>query len=110
MGSQGFKYSETENMTLEECRRSCIEKFSCVAYSSINTYETGSEIWDSTFSFIESLPAYYDPSRRGIYFIDKENTWWKWVTIAVGLAIIIPPIICFCYMIWVNFKDQGNLT
>ncbi|CAN1269191.1 G-type lectin S-receptor-like serine/threonine-protein kinase CES101 [Linum perenne] len=51
MGSQGFKYSETENVTLEECKQDCLKTCSCVAYASTNADDTGCEIWNSTLDF-----------------------------------------------------------
>ncbi|CAN0897978.1 G-type lectin S-receptor-like serine/threonine-protein kinase CES101 [Linum grandiflorum] len=108
MASQGFIFNETENMTLEDCRQDCFQKCSCVAFATTNVDGTGCEIWSSTFGFIRSLPNSHD--QRQIYFIDQKKQWWMWVAIAVGSAFTIPPVVSFCYMLWVNFKDEGKLN
>ncbi|CAN1269198.1 G-type lectin S-receptor-like serine/threonine-protein kinase At4g27290 [Linum perenne] len=70
MGSQGFKYSETENVTLEECKQDCLKTCSCVAYASTNADDTGCEIWNSTLDFKRVYDDSYD--QRLIYFLGNR--------------------------------------
>ncbi|CAN1269192.1 G-type lectin S-receptor-like serine/threonine-protein kinase CES101 [Linum perenne] len=107
MGSQGFKYSETENVTLEECKQDCLKTCSCVAYASTNADDTGCEIWNSTLDFKRVYDDSYD--QRLIYFLGNRGKWWLWITIAVGLVMTIPPFVSFWYMLWIISRNKGKL-
>ncbi|KAM3747668.1 hypothetical protein ACB098_05G052200 [Castanea mollissima] len=69
MYSDGFKFSESENLTLMDCEAKCLNNCSCVAYAStIEDAQTGCEIWTST-------PARFNGSSnsnaRTIYFLNS---------------------------------------
>ncbi|KAM4100312.1 hypothetical protein ACB094_05G058600 [Castanea mollissima] len=92
----GFKFNESDNLTLMDCKAKCLNNCSCVAYASTNEEnQTGCEIW-STGPRIASTDA---SKRRTIYFLAKNvanrraNRWWIWLIMAVGAIII--SLLCF---------------
>ncbi|CAI0423011.1 unnamed protein product [Linum tenue] len=70
MSREGFRYSNTENLTLEDCKGMCLSACSCAAYATSNEDRTGCEIWNSTFSFRESP---FSDHSRFIYFSDQDQ-------------------------------------
>ncbi|KAM3699882.1 hypothetical protein ACB098_05G057400 [Castanea mollissima] len=92
----GFKFNESDNLALMDCKAKCLNNCSCVAYASTNEEnQTGCEIW-STGPRIASTDA---SKPRTIYFLAKNvanrraNRWWIWLIMAVGAIII--SLLCF---------------
>ncbi|EEF46484.1 Serine/threonine-protein kinase PBS1, putative [Ricinus communis] len=104
MYSDGFKYSDSENLTMIDCKLNCLKNCSCIAYASKNEDGTGCEIWRSARSFIGSSS---DDSRK-IYIFDEVNKWWLPVTITLGGIFLIPALCAFLYAIWKKCSRTGN--
>ncbi|KAA8541809.1 hypothetical protein F0562_022961 [Nyssa sinensis] len=100
MSGDRFKFSESENLTFTDCRAKCLNNCSCVAYASTNDNGTGCELWSKGTNFTESNINH----ARYIYILEpKIKKWWIWVTIIVGLPLLVP-LFCSCYLIWINRK------
>ncbi|OMO66783.1 hypothetical protein COLO4_30392 [Corchorus olitorius] len=54
MSSNGYKFSESENLTLFDCHAKCSTSCSCVAYASVYDDQTGCQIWSSEAIFRKS--------------------------------------------------------
>ncbi|GLT63603.1 hypothetical protein SLA2020_361580 [Shorea laevis] len=102
----GYRFSDSENLTLEDCMVKCLLNRNCSAFAATNDKdETGCEIWVSR-SYLR--PMHID---RKIYMLPlclKDevsggaggNKWGLWLTIVVGGMMIIPTLFSFCYIIW----------
>ncbi|GKV43384.1 hypothetical protein SLEP1_g50682 [Rubroshorea leprosula] len=104
MSKAGYRFSESHNMTIEDCKAKCLLNCSCFAYASTNIVnQSGCEIWTSRTIFGATQDGRY------IYFLpSKGSKWWKWPTIAVGGIMIIPSFVSICYIIWKNFTSNGD--
>ncbi|GKV10172.1 hypothetical protein SLEP1_g21576 [Rubroshorea leprosula] len=104
MSSPGYRFSDSENLTLEDCKVKCLLNCSCLAFAATNDEDdTGCEIWVSR-AFSEQTY-----NGRTIYMLpSKGNKWWLWLTIVVGGMMIIPTLFSVCYIIWKNFTLNGD--
>ncbi|GKV10173.1 hypothetical protein SLEP1_g21577 [Rubroshorea leprosula] len=103
MSSAGFRFSDTENLTLEDCKVKCLLNCSCFAYATTNVDGTGCEVWTSRAFFRETN------SGRAIYILpSKGNKWWLWLTIVVGGMMILPTLFSVCYIIWKKCTSNGD--
>ncbi|KAI4317416.1 hypothetical protein L6164_025285 [Bauhinia variegata] len=113
LSTKGFKFEDSENLTLQDCAAKCWYNCSCLAYASTNdTYGTGCEIWTEVSSFNETdenLVA------RNIYFYRNKSyqepetqakiKWW--ISLVVIGVLIALPIFCYvCYVIWKRCKAE----
>ncbi|KAL9460500.1 hypothetical protein AB3S75_003659 [Citrus x aurantiifolia] len=88
MNGDGFKFKESDNMTLSDCEVKCFQNCSCVAYASINeSNDTGCEIWSSGTKFTGT--SFTDDHR--IIFMAREakgKMWWQWLIVALGIPLL----------------------
>ncbi|KAJ4718141.1 G-type lectin S-receptor-like serine/threonine-protein kinase [Melia azedarach] len=71
MDGPGFKFPESDNMTLNNCRSECLRNCSCIAYTTTNKYaNTGCQIWSRGIKFMES---YSDELAGKIYLLVEPN-------------------------------------
>jgi hypothetical protein len=67
--SNGFKFNESDNLIMQDCKAKCMNNCSCVAYAVTNEYyQTGCEIWSTRPRFDGS-----SLHRRNIYFLESES-------------------------------------
>ncbi|GLU22198.1 hypothetical protein SLE2022_382900 [Rubroshorea leprosula] len=104
MSSPGYRFNDSENLTLEDCKVKCLLNCSCFAYATTNDKdESGCEIWVSRAFFRQTYNG------RMIYMLpSKGNKWWLWLTIVVGGMMIIPTLFSFCYIIWEKCTSNGD--
>ncbi|OMO66736.1 hypothetical protein COLO4_30394 [Corchorus olitorius] len=109
MSTSGFKFSESENLTLYDCEAKCLSNCSCVAYASASDkLKTGCEIWSSEANFRGPVSEDYRDV-RSIYIIRVEkNKGWKLLTILVGLVMVLPSLCSFGYLIWKKCTAKGS--
>ncbi|KAK8608463.1 hypothetical protein V6N13_023886 [Hibiscus sabdariffa] len=110
MSNTGFKFSETDNLSLIDCQAKCLNDCSCVAYASKNDDGTGCEIWSTGVSFTESSTRDDRPDnvKRDIFILKpRENKWWTWLIAVLGGLVILPPVCAICYTIWKNGERRG---
>ncbi|KAK8618860.1 hypothetical protein V6N13_132838 [Hibiscus sabdariffa] len=110
MSNTGFKFSETDNLSLIDCQAKCLNDCSCVAYASKNDDGTGCEIWSTGVSFTESSTRDDRPDnvKRDIFILKpRENKWWTWLMAVLGGLMIVPPVCAICYTIWKNSERRG---
>ncbi|KAL4292031.1 hypothetical protein GQ457_14G006060 [Hibiscus cannabinus] len=111
MSNTGFKFSETDNLSLIDCQAKCLNDCSCVAYASKNDDGTGCEIWSTGVSFTESSTRDDRPDnvKRDIFILKpRENKWWTWLIAVLGGLMIVPPVCAICYTIWKNGERRGH--
>ncbi|GLT63601.1 hypothetical protein SLA2020_361560 [Shorea laevis] len=104
MSSPGYRFSDSENLTLEDCKVKCLLNCSCFAFTTTNDKdETGCEIWVSRAFFRQTYNG------RVINMLpSKGNKWWLWLTIVVGGMMIIPTLFSVCYIIWKKCTSNGD--
>ncbi|GLU14529.1 hypothetical protein SLE2022_310910 [Rubroshorea leprosula] len=104
MSNAGYRFSQSDNLTIEDCKAKCLLNCSCFAYAATNIVgETGCEIWTSRAFFSGTQDG------RDIYILPSEgNKWWMWLTIAVGGIMIIPSFVSICYIIWKKCTSNGD--
>ncbi|GLU14531.1 hypothetical protein SLE2022_310930 [Rubroshorea leprosula] len=104
MSNAGYRFSESDNLTIEDCKAKCLLNCSCFAYASANNVDqTGCEIWTSRAIFGATQDG------RHIYILpSKGNKWWMWLTIAVVGIMIIPSCVSICYIIWEKCTSNGD--
>ncbi|GLU14526.1 hypothetical protein SLE2022_310880 [Rubroshorea leprosula] len=108
MFTNGFRFYESDNLTLDACRAKCLLNCSCFAYAATNIEDqTGCEIWTSNGIFRETKS---DAPGRTIYIIRSKrgNKWWLWLTIAVGGILVLPSLFSYCFVIWKNCISKGD--
>ncbi|KAK4843170.1 hypothetical protein QYF36_004886 [Acer negundo] len=96
MSGDGFKFKESDNMTSTDCQLKC--QSSCFAYA-ITNRENGTGT-----KFIKAHKGNY----REIYMEvePKEENWWLSLTIAIGIALVIPRSVVLLMLFGVD-KTQG---
>ncbi|GLU22195.1 hypothetical protein SLE2022_382870 [Rubroshorea leprosula] len=115
----GYRFSDSENLTLEDCMVRCLLNCNCSAFAATNDKdETGCEIWASR-SFLG--PMHND---RKMYMLFHEDVCASkyvclsnevsggdgglWLTIVVGGMMIIPALFSICYIIWKKSTLNGD--
>ncbi|GLU14530.1 hypothetical protein SLE2022_310920 [Rubroshorea leprosula] len=101
MSIDGFRFNESDSLTLGDCEAKCLLNCSCFAYAATNfEKQFGCEIWTSSGIFKEAKPG--GPGRT-IYTLpsnSKRKKWWLWLTITVGGIMVLPSLFSYCYLIW----------
>ncbi|GLT46111.1 hypothetical protein SLA2020_198930 [Shorea laevis] len=107
MSTDGFRFNESDNLTLDDCWAKCLLNCSCFAYATTNIEDdTGCEIWSSSGIFRETK---YDAPGQTIYILrSKRNKWWLWLTISVGGILVLPSLFSYCYVIWKKCISKGD--
>ncbi|KAH9666027.1 G-type lectin S-receptor-like serine/threonine-protein kinase [Citrus sinensis] len=106
MNGDGFKFKESDNMTLSDCEVKCFQNCSCVAYASINaSNDTGCEIWSSGTKFTETS---FTDDHRIIFMArePKEKKWWLWLIVAIAAAIGETMLCLMCYLARRKYKGE----
>ncbi|KAJ0076148.1 hypothetical protein Patl1_34174 [Pistacia atlantica] len=115
MSGEGFKFKESDNMTLDDCKAKCMKNCSCVALASTNSKNnTGCEIWSRGTKFVDSLSSNY----RTIYMKmedfgppkPKGNNWRQKLIIGVVVALAVPLLFFLCYRIRRKYKAKGEVV
>ncbi|GLT46118.1 hypothetical protein SLA2020_198980 [Shorea laevis] len=71
MSTDGFRFNESDNVTLDDCRAKCLLNCSCFAYATTNIEDgTSCEIWTSSGIFRETKP---DAPGRTIYILRSKR-------------------------------------
>uniref|UniRef100_A0A7N2LNA9 Non-specific serine/threonine protein kinase n=1 Tax=Quercus lobata TaxID=97700 RepID=A0A7N2LNA9_QUELO len=93
----GFKFNESDILSVRDCEAKCLNNCSCLAYASTNEDEdAGCEIWGSDSSF-----SVHPTGARRVYMLlpavdYKANRWWIWpIIVPVGGFIITLCFICY---------------
>lgn len=104
MSKPGFIFIGSKNLTIQDCRIKCLSDCNCLAYAATNDQDsTGCEIWTTRAKFRN------DSNGRCIYIRpSKENKWFPGLTIAVGVTIVLPSLLSFCYIIWKKCTSNGD--
>ncbi|GKV52816.1 hypothetical protein SLEP1_g59376 [Rubroshorea leprosula] len=103
MSSPGYRFSDSENLTIEDCKVKCLQNCSCFAFAAANVDGSGCEIWVSRAFFKITK------SERVIFILpSKGNKWWLWLTIVVGGMMIVPTVFSICYIIWKKCTSNGD--
>ncbi|GLU14719.1 hypothetical protein SLE2022_312720 [Rubroshorea leprosula] len=107
MSTDGFRFNESDNLTLDDCRAKCLFNCSCFAYAITNIEDdTGCEIWSSSGIFRERKD---DAPGQTIYILrSKRNKWWLWLIITVGGILVLPSLFSYCYVIWKKCISKGD--
>ncbi|OMO66782.1 hypothetical protein COLO4_30391 [Corchorus olitorius] len=71
MSRDGFKFSESDNLTLPDCEAKCLHDCSCFAYGPTNEDLTGCEIWSS--GAILQVSGRWPGKSRELYVIKSRG-------------------------------------
>ncbi|GKV27015.1 hypothetical protein SLEP1_g36224 [Rubroshorea leprosula] len=108
MSRDGFRFSDSKNLTIEGCKVKCLLNCNCLAFATtiyLDDNITGCEIWTSSAKIKPAVNG----NARTIYILpSRENKWWLWLTTAVGLMMTIPTLCSVCYIIWKKCKSNGD--
>ncbi|GLT46103.1 hypothetical protein SLA2020_198860 [Shorea laevis] len=108
MVTNGFRFNESDILTLDDCRAKGLLNCSCFAYATTNIEDgTVCEIWTSSGILRETKP---DAPGRTIYIVRSKrgNKWWLWLTITVGGILVLPSLFSSCYVIWQKCISKGD--
>ncbi|GLT63593.1 hypothetical protein SLA2020_361490 [Shorea laevis] len=108
MSRDGFRFSDSKNLTIESCKVKCLLNCNCLAFATTiypDDNITGCEIWTSSAKI---KPAVNGKARTIYILPSRENKWWLWLTTAVGLMMTMPTLCSVCYMIWKKCTSNGD--
>ncbi|KAI4318301.1 hypothetical protein L6164_026088 [Bauhinia variegata] len=113
MSIKGFKFEDSENLSLQSCAAKYCYNCSCLAHASTNnTYGTGCEISMEISSFNETdenLVARNIYSYRNESYQEPEtraNIKWWISLVAIGILIALPIFCYVCCVIWKRCKAE----
>ncbi|KAJ7962987.1 putative Receptor protein kinase [Quillaja saponaria] len=106
MSMEGFKFDESENLTISDCWLKCLNNCSCVAYSTTNEDDSGCEIWSITAKYVatnDGLNIYFFPVKS------KATSKRRLIlsSVAGGAAAIFMSC-CLCFVLWRKHKAKVN--
>ncbi|XP_065866530.1 G-type lectin S-receptor-like serine/threonine-protein kinase CES101 [Euphorbia lathyris] len=85
--SEGYKFDDSQNMSIFDCQSVCWANCSCIAYASINKDGTCCKIWSKI-----SFSKYYSVTNNDeVYFLESPKAkWWIWLIVAiVGFVVML---------------------
>ncbi|CDO98047.1 unnamed protein product [Coffea canephora] len=105
------------NLSLFDCKATCVENCSCFAYASITDNETGCEFWSQSMHFMttsgrqvfirsESLKGWFLNVKFSLNTDDYSSTkWWPWLLVALGVLLAFGTL---CWMLLRKYKARGT--